>query len=307
MSSIAYITDRDMIDYHRLHGNQTIAFWRPSAQKNFQHFQLGDYLFFLTKGTEKGKEREKGIIGYGRLAAEETRSIKQMWERYETMCGYASEEAFQNAVISVNKTHTLPKQIHVLLLERVIFFQAPIYLSEFAMHISKQIESYVYLDTETQTISEQLLIKAMDIGTDMWNTNAEDGLLHLKQDRDIIAIQALRDKIQTNWCTPTELKKLRSFAMSALRQKNGRFLSCGKEDFVFYENHTLCFCIPCILTRNQWKHNLLYCIAKAILYRNTLQKKGSSSTVKILLDDDHEQAKALCTLADVTYEILTKP
>lgn len=62
MSSIAYITDQDMIEYHRLHGNNRIVYWRPSGQKKFQFFQHGDYLFFLTKGTEKEYSAKKELL-----------------------------------------------------------------------------------------------------------------------------------------------------------------------------------------------------------------------------------------------------
>ena len=64
MSSIAYITDHQMIEYHRLNGNRIINFWKPSTMKKISDFNLGDYLFFLAKGTEKGEKREKGIPGY---------------------------------------------------------------------------------------------------------------------------------------------------------------------------------------------------------------------------------------------------
>lgn len=55
MSSIAYITDSKMIQYHRLNGNRSLNFWRPSVNMNFSDFNKGDLLFFLAKGTEKGK------------------------------------------------------------------------------------------------------------------------------------------------------------------------------------------------------------------------------------------------------------
>ena len=53
MSSIAYITDHQMIEYHRLNGNRIINFWKPSTMKKISDFNPGDYLFFLAKGTEK--------------------------------------------------------------------------------------------------------------------------------------------------------------------------------------------------------------------------------------------------------------
>jgi len=63
MSAIAYITNQEMIEFHRLNGNKTINFWRLGNTKKISFFKKGDLLFFLSKGTEKGKE--KGIVGYG--------------------------------------------------------------------------------------------------------------------------------------------------------------------------------------------------------------------------------------------------
>ena len=52
MASIAYITDKKMIEYHRLNGNHSINFWKPSNTKKISDFHNGDLLFFLAKGTE---------------------------------------------------------------------------------------------------------------------------------------------------------------------------------------------------------------------------------------------------------------
>ena len=57
MSAIAYITNQEMIEFHRLNGNKTINFWRLGNTKKISFFKKGDLLFFLSKGTEKGKEK----------------------------------------------------------------------------------------------------------------------------------------------------------------------------------------------------------------------------------------------------------
>ena len=101
MSSIAYITDHQMIEYHRLNGNRMINFWKPSAIKKISNFKKGDYLFFLAKGTEKGEKKEKGIVGYGKLEKMYTMTFSQMWDKFETKNGYPSKEALE----AVSYTH----------------------------------------------------------------------------------------------------------------------------------------------------------------------------------------------------------
>lgn len=148
MSSIAYITDKQMIEYHRLNGNRNINFWRPTTLKSFMQFSEGDYLFFLAKGTEKGQLREKGIVGYGRLTKEKNLDFKTMWRTYKQKNGYDNKEELYEAIMKITKHHEMPEYLNCLELSNVMFFQTPIYLSELNIQLSKQVESYIYLDQD---------------------------------------------------------------------------------------------------------------------------------------------------------------
>ena len=168
MASIAYITDRNMIEFHRLNGNRTMNFWRPSNSKKFTDFKPGDLLFFLAKGSERGRHREKGIAGYGRFQKAHTLSFRQMWNVYGTENGYASEEELYDAIVKVSKNKKMPKLMNCLYLTDVVFFQAPIYLSEIGVEISNKVESYIYLDKEDPQATSKVLNKAKETGVDMW-------------------------------------------------------------------------------------------------------------------------------------------
>ena len=160
MASIAYITDRQMIEFHRLNGNQMISFWRPSAGKRFADFNHGDLLFFLAKGTELKSTGEKGIIGYGRFDHSVGHSFRQMWNHFESLNGYPDQKSFKDAILRVAKAKTLPVSISSLILKDIVFFQAPVYLSEFGMKISNNLESYIYLDKEDPEMTVKILKKA---------------------------------------------------------------------------------------------------------------------------------------------------
>lgn len=170
MSSIAYITDQRMIEFHRLNGNDGINFWRPSAGKKFSDFNSGDLLFFLAKGTELAHTKEKGIIGYGRYTYSESLSCRQMWTRYETLNGYHTEEELKEGILKVSKTNTLPARISCLHLKDVVFFQSPLYLSDLGMNISNKIESFIYLDKDDPEMTTKILLKANEIGIDFWTS-----------------------------------------------------------------------------------------------------------------------------------------
>lgn len=170
MSSIAYITDRNMIEFHRLNGNSTISFWRPSAGKRFTDFNHGDLLFFLAKGTELKHTGEKGIIGYGRFQHSVQYSFRQMWNHYERLNGYDTPEDFKEAILRVSKSKTLPSSLSSLILNDIVFFQAPVYLSEFGMRISNNLESFIYLDKDNPQMTVNILLKANEIGVDAWSS-----------------------------------------------------------------------------------------------------------------------------------------
>lgn len=163
-----------MIEFHRVMGNNQLVFWRLSSSIRFSDFHNGDLLFFLAKGTERSKKnREKGIIGYGRLSKSEVLTPRLAWRRYKTMNGYNSEEEFNEVLIKASKNKQMPEQISCLHLENVVFFQAPIYLSELGMEISNNVESYVYLDKEENT-TLQILEKAKEVGIDIWSLTLSD-------------------------------------------------------------------------------------------------------------------------------------
>src|SRR5690606_7179606 len=105
-----------MIEFHRLNGNSTISFWRPSAGKRFTDFNHGDLLFFLAKGTELKQTGEKGIIGYGRFQHSVQHSFRQMWNLYGNLNGYETTEDFKEAILRVSKIKTLPTSLSSLIL-----------------------------------------------------------------------------------------------------------------------------------------------------------------------------------------------
>jgi len=170
MSSIAYITDKKMIEFHRLNGNDTINFWRPSSSKRFTDFQPGDLLFFLAKGTERGPLKEKGLIGYGRYTQAIKLSFKQMWNQFGLLNGYPSEAALKEAILKVSKEKTLAHAFGCIKLSNIVFFQSPVYLSELGLTISPSLESYIYLDKEDPQTTAMILKKAQQVGIDSWTS-----------------------------------------------------------------------------------------------------------------------------------------
>ena len=184
MAAIAYVSDNKMIEHHRLHGHRKIAFWRFSNKK-FSDFSQNDFLFFLCKTRRK----ERGIVGYGRLAETNNLSVRGFWKKYETLTGYQSLEMLEQSISKLNKSSIFPGKLNVLVLEDVTYFKSPIYLSEFDFQLNKQVESYVYIDQQ-KNITSQILNKAASIGLDLWSEIQEKRLSYgsLKLNSSLYAI-----------------------------------------------------------------------------------------------------------------------
>ena len=174
MSSIAYLSDQNMLDYHRVHGNQEIVFWRLSKKK-FKDFQVGDLLFFLAKGSENARNNEKGIVGYGCFQGERQMTVDHLWKKYEGMTGYNSKEALEAAIKKTLKSEEMPETIGCLFLKDVIFFQGPVYLSEIGITLPHNLESFTYLDSHEGHVTLELLqkIKERIAQMDHWTDKDE--------------------------------------------------------------------------------------------------------------------------------------
>lgn len=163
MASIVYVCEREMIEFHRLYSHRQIVFWRLST-KQFTNFKENDFLFFLVKTRRK----ERGILGFGRLVKPFISSPHKMWQQAAMQTGYATEQAFKQAILQVSKQPQLPLKIGGLWLKDVTYFKSPIYLSEFNYALSQNIESYTYIDT-TDNLTSKILEQALAQGFDTWS------------------------------------------------------------------------------------------------------------------------------------------
>ena len=169
MSSIAYVTDEKMLEYHRLCRNKDILFWRLSNRKKFTDFHKGDLLFFFARPTHAKK---KGLIGYAHFDSVKRLSLSQMWEQFGQSTGYDSKELLKEAISKAGKG-TIPKQMSCLYLTDVVFFVSPIYPDQVGLEIPVNLESYCYLDRNHPKITVNILRAAKENGIDLWSA-AED-------------------------------------------------------------------------------------------------------------------------------------
>ena len=167
MSSIAYVADESMLEYHRLCRNRDILFWRLSGKK-FADFRKGDLLFFFAKPRTG---RKKAFIGYAHFDSIVRLSLKQMWSRYGQKTGYDSEALLHEAIEKAAKGSPIPKQMSCLWLKDVVFFVSPIYPEEAGLEILNNLESYCYLDKADPSTTVRILKIAEKNGIDLWSSD----------------------------------------------------------------------------------------------------------------------------------------
>ena len=172
MSSIAYVTDEKMLEYHRLCCSRTILFWRLSTKNKFTDFHSGDLLFFFARGAVN--KRKKGFIGYGHYVATRRLSLNQMWNLYGTKTGYDSRELLAEAIGHAAKGE-IPRTMQCLILKDIVFFVAPVYPKDVGIEIPAHLESYCYIDKDDPRVTARILRRASRLGIDLW-TKDEDSV-----------------------------------------------------------------------------------------------------------------------------------
>ena len=233
MASIVHVTDKDMIEFHRLNGNDSFNFWRTGSKMKFTDFKVGDTLFFLAKGSER--KREKGIIGYGKCRQITSCSFNTMWKKYGTLNGYLSKQNCAEAIIKVNKDKKIPQRMTCILLEEVAFFNSPIYLSEFNAKLSNKLESYTYIDKGNKCLSEKIILKAMSFGVDLWTSKLSEEEFKSKLYQDAVrhALSYVYLKIKLN-----ETKYIKQLMKKFNEANNGEFINGSMADSIQWGTET---------------------------------------------------------------------
>lgn len=234
MASIVHVTDKDMIEFHRLNGNDTFNFWRTGSKMKFTDFKVGDTLFFLAKGSER--RREKGIIGYGKCRQITSCSFNTMWRKFGTLNGYHSKKSCAEAISKVNKDRKIPDKMTCILLEEVAFFNSPIYLSEFNAQLSNKLESYTYIDKGNQCLSEKIILKAMSFGVDLWTSKLSEEEFKKKLYQDALrqSCSFIYQKIKLN-----ETKAVRQIMRKYNEAHDGEFINGSQADSLEWGEHII--------------------------------------------------------------------
>lgn len=276
MSSIAYVTDEKMLEYHRLCRNRSILFWRLSSRKKFTDFRKGDLLFFFARPF---RGRKKALIGYAHFDSVIRLSKQQMWARYGQMTGYDSQELLYEALEKASKG-SVPKQMSCLYLTDVVFFLSPIYPEEFGMSIPATLESYCYLDRSDPGITVQILNVAKKHGIDLWTIGSEMSPdVIFEQDIVRHQIAVIHKEIGNESGSEKERTLSHRIAALQVKEENWEMIRSSRTDCLNIKDNQITIAIPFTAQANDKDMRIRDFFGRMILYKLKIKDTGMAYNV----------------------------
>ncbi|MBR2599853.1 MAG: hypothetical protein IKD84_02960 [Erysipelotrichaceae bacterium] len=269
MAAIAYVSDDKMLDFHRINGSQEIVFWRLSTKK-FSSFQPGDLLFFLSKGMDNTRHREKGIVGYGCFVGEKQMSVRNLWHKYNHATGYKNKEDLVTAIMKTTKNNEMPEKISCLFLKDVIFFQGPIYLSELGIKLPSNLESFTYLDAHEGHVTLELLQKVKQVGIDSWSAalnNREIDMIAF--DNEILKYQIATIYEGMDISAPHRSETFQKHCFNRYKDEDPQWVNNEHNSFVTFGEQKKLYYIYTSTNRDN-KENFIKMLGQLVYIRNCL-------------------------------------
>jgi len=273
MSSIAYVTDEQMMEYHRLCGNREMNFWRLSPKTEFTDFKPGDLLFFYARTPQS---RKRSFLGYAHFRSASVLTLKKMWERYETKNGYDNIEQMKRAIESSARDHRVPAKMSCLYLDGAIFFRSPIDPRDAGIRLSNSLESFTYIDQGNPGATVRILKLAEEIGVnDFWSASlneqceaqfGEDMLDY--QMAEIAARVAPMMQSKSAAARADHIMRAYTEAHSELR------MISGSSDAYTYRNDTLTIALPFVYSARSRNALFQQLMGRFLSYRMELKREG---------------------------------
>lgn len=285
MSSIAYVADENMLEYHRLCRNRTILFWRLSNKRKFTDFKKGDLLFFYSR---PAYGRKKGLVGYAHYDSMKRLSLGQMWNRYGEATGYSDQKRLSDAIMKASKGK-IPKQMSCLYLTDVVFFLTPVYAEEAGIELPVNLESYTYLDKDDPMITVQILECAAKHGIDLWSADPErkpDEIFYDDVLRHKLAL--IYKKIGVQAGSEREKKDLHRITAKLLLEENTERIRGSVTDCISIEKSRVVVYIPFTFRSSDREERVRELYGRLIMYKWMAEEEEIAKPLKLEVISDKE-------------------
>lgn len=278
MSSIAYVTDEKMLEFHRLNRNHSMVFWRLSAKNRFRDFKKGDLLFFFAR---PNRGRRKGLIGYAHFDTSRNLSIHQMWNQYREATGYNSMAELRDAIENASRGE-LPEKMNCLFLKDVVFFLSPVYPEDVGLKIPSNLESYCYIDKNDPGVTVRILKEAGKNGIDLWSadeTSSPDEIFELDEIRHQMTM--ISHSLGKNSGSERERTACSRIARRMLADNNWEMIRGSATDLIYITDDVLYIAVPFVSQANNRKERIRETVGKAFMYRVLAQQAGIQRKIVI--------------------------
>lgn len=284
MSSIAYVTDEKMLEYHRLCTNKQMLFWRLSTNKKFTDFQKGDLLFFFSKTRFSSR---KGLVGYAHYDSSKKLSIEKMWKEYQNLTGYDSKEQLKETIIRASRNHEVPKVLSCLYLTDVVFFNAPVYPKDVGISIPSKLESYQYLDKDDPEITVRILKRAEENGIDIWSSDSSvdpDEIFRKDELRQQLAM--VTKEVGPFHFSDQEMKKATQLVKEKMQDGNWECIRSSKTDLIQVDKKDVVIGLPFVFNSKDRELRFQEYLGRVSLYKYGLQKAGVTKRISFEILSD---------------------
>ena len=292
MSSIAYVTDEEMLEYHRLCRTRTILFWRLASRRKIADFRKGDLLFFFSKSNHS---RKKALIGYAHYDSTKRLSLKQMWGRYGEATGYATQKRLHDAIDKAAKGE-IPSVMRCLYLTDVVFFLSPIYPEEVGLSLQNNLESYTYLDKNDPRVTVKILQKAAEHGIDLWSADATrtpDEIFHNDETRHQLAV--IHNDMGKEAGSEQERHRAHHLAEQKITDESWEMIRGSQTDCLKMTDAKITIALPLVVQANDRNVRIREIFGKMNLYRLCAKKQHVDRRIvfEILSDKPIDELKEL--------------
>lgn len=300
MSSIAYVTDNKMLEYHRLCCNRNILFWRLTTKNKFTDFQPGDLLFFYAR-PNVGKRR--AFVGYGHYQATRKLTINQMWTQYGQTTGYDDKAQLVEAITKAAKGE-VPRSMLCLILTDVVFFSAPVLPKEVGLEFPANLESYTYIDKDDPKVTLKILQTASRFGIDLWSKDptSDPEEVFLKDEiRHILALahqQAGKDNASAK-----ELSTSKKLAKEKASEEGWELVRGSQTDCFKFASKKIYIAIPYTYNSTDESRRMISLLGKMMLYKVQLRTHNITNPIRFIALHENDEAELETMVKNINAEL----
>lgn len=196
---------------------------------SFKAIENGDIFFFLKKNNaeEKKEKLERKIVGYGIFKKFEVLTIEDAWNIYGVGNGCSNIKLFSDKINNMYELNSDEAEIGSIILDEIVMFEEPIYLSKIGIVFSNSIVS-----GKTITIEEvNAILNSIDVEIDYIEEDENLNLESLEFDEGEQIKRVINSRKRN--------KKARELKFEQVIKRDGKVVCevCSEDDIVALDVH----------------------------------------------------------------------